>query len=81
MQALAAAGVETRPLWRPLSRQKPYAGCQAYHCDVSPDLHRRSLSLPCSVNIPADDLRHVVAVMTKTMRGEQVPAVGVEWDS
>jgi perosamine synthetase len=57
---LAAARIETRPLWRPVSMQRPYAGCQAYHCEVSRDLHQRSLSLPCSVGIPRSALQRVV---------------------
>jgi perosamine synthetase len=74
MQALAAERIETRPLWRPISQQPPYGDCQAYHCDVSADLHRRSLSLPCSVGIAADDLARVVAVMTQTLLAHRVTA-------
>ena len=57
--ALAASRIETRPLWRPVSMQRPYSGCQAYRCEVSHDLHRRSLSLPCSVGISTADLQRV----------------------
>jgi dTDP-4-amino-4,6-dideoxygalactose transaminase len=74
MKILADANIETRPLWRPVSQQTPYADCQAYHCDVSADLHRRSLSLPCSVGITNDDLSRVVAIMKKTVLGERVTA-------
>ena len=74
MHALAAAEIETRPLWRPISQQAPYAGCQAYHCEVSADLHRRSLSLPCSVGISDEDRTRVVAMMKRAMFGDRVPA-------
>jgi perosamine synthetase len=74
MKTLADARIETRPLWRPVSQQTPYADCQAYHCDVSADLHRRSLSLPCSVGITDDDLSRVVAMMKTTLMGESVRA-------
>ena len=60
MRALAAQGIETRPLWAPLSIQKPLAGCRAHRIEHAEDLHRRSLSLPSSVGITPDDLRAVV---------------------
>jgi dTDP-4-amino-4,6-dideoxygalactose transaminase len=74
MKALAAEQIETRPLWRPVSQQPPFADCQAYRCEVSPDLHRRSLSLPCSVGIAADDLARVAAVMKHVLSPNRVTA-------
>jgi perosamine synthetase len=74
MKALAAERIESRPLWRPVSQQPPFADCQAYQCDVSPDLHRRSLSLPCSVGIAADDLSCVVAAMKRALSANRVTA-------
>jgi perosamine synthetase len=66
MRALAERGIETRPLWAPVSTQKPFAGCQAYRIEHAGDLHRRSLSLPSSVGITpgqldtvTDELRQV----------------------
>jgi perosamine synthetase len=74
MNALFRERIESRPLWLPISQQPPFAGCQAYRCDVSPDLHRRSLSLPCSVGITADDLSDVVAVVRRVLSGDRVTA-------
>jgi perosamine synthetase len=74
MRTLANANIETRPLWRPVSQQVPYADCQAYHCEVSADLHRRSLSLPCSVGITEDDLSRVATMIKRTLIGESVRA-------
>jgi perosamine synthetase len=51
LRALARRGIETRPLWSPISTQKPFAGCQAYRIEHAVDLHRRSLSLPSSVGL------------------------------
>ena len=64
MRALAGDGIETRPLWAPLSTQKPFAGCYAYRIEHAVDLHRRSLSVPCSVGITAED----VATVTHALR-------------
>jgi len=74
MKALAAEEIETRPLWRPVSQQPPFADCQAYRCEVSPDLHRRSLSLPCSVGIAADDLARIAGVMKRVLSANRVTA-------
>jgi perosamine synthetase len=59
LRALAERRIETRPLWAPVSTQKPFAGCQAYRIEHAPDLHRRSLSLPSSVGITPAQLQTV----------------------
>jgi perosamine synthetase len=59
MRALAERGIETRPLWAPVSTQKPFAGCQAYRIEHAGDLHRRSLSLPSSVGVTPAQLETV----------------------
>jgi perosamine synthetase len=74
LKALAAEQIESRPLWRPVSQQAPFADCQAYRCDVSTDLHRRSLSLPCSVRIAAEDLARVAEVMKRVLSANRVTA-------
>jgi perosamine synthetase len=63
MRALAERGIETRPLWAPVSSQKPFAGCQAYRIEHASDLHRRSLSLPSSVGITPAQLDTVTAAL------------------
>jgi perosamine synthetase len=64
LDALRASRIEARPLWRPISLQRPYSGCQAYRCEVSHDLYHRSLSLPCSVGISGADLQRVADELT-----------------
>ncbi|MBI4635726.1 MAG: LegC family aminotransferase [Candidatus Rokubacteria bacterium] len=66
MRALAARGIETRPLWMPVSGQRPFADCQAYRSEHALGLHRRSLSLPCSVGIAEDDLTRVASALAET---------------
>jgi len=63
MRALAERGIETRPLWAPVSTQKPFAGCQAYRIEHAGDLHRRSLSLPSSVGITPAQLDTVTGAL------------------
>ncbi len=58
-----AARIETRPLWTPLSKQAPYRDCQAFHCEHSVDIQRRSLALPGTVGIDDDDRQRVVTAV------------------
>lgn len=48
---LAAAGIETRPLWELNHRQQPYRDCQAWRIERAERLHRQALNLPCSVGL------------------------------
>jgi perosamine synthetase len=55
LRDLNAAGIEARPLWRPLHLQPAFAAAQSYRVEVAAELYERGLSLPCSVGItPAD---------------------------
>jgi perosamine synthetase len=66
---LAAAGIETRPLWQPLHKSPAHRGAFATDCEVADRLHRDGLSLPCSVGLTADDQARV----TETIRGRTAP--------
>jgi perosamine synthetase len=68
LRALADRGIETRPLWSPLSTQKPFAGCQAYRIEHAVELHRRSLSLPSSVGLSAAELDTVTGALHELAR-------------
>ena len=51
LQALAQAGIQTRPLWQPLHQSEVFRGIGDAQCPVSEQLNRTALSLPCSVGI------------------------------
>ncbi len=63
LRGLADARIQCRPLWQPLHSSVVFRGCQAYRCDVAPQIHRDALSLPCSVGLPGADLRRVLDVI------------------
>jgi pyridoxal phosphate-dependent aminotransferase EpsN len=58
IRALAEAGVEARPLWKPMHLQPLYRECARYGGEVAADLFERGLCLPSSSNlsIPDQDL-------------------------
>jgi len=60
MHRLEERRIQTRPLWTPMHRLPPYAGCQAWRVTVADALHRDCLSLPSSVGLLPDDQRRVI---------------------
>lgn len=60
MRALGQHQIQTRPLWAPIHEQRPYRDCPTYRIEVTPQLCRQALSLPCSVGLSEADQRRVV---------------------
>jgi perosamine synthetase len=60
MQACAAAGIQTRPLWQPLHLSLAHKGAQAVGGKVAEDLWRNALSLPCSVGLTTLEQKRVM---------------------
>ena len=57
---LDAAGIESRPLWKPMHRQPVYADCPAYLNGVSESLFKVGLCLPSGPCVSDDDVRYIV---------------------
>ena len=57
---LDAAGIESRPVWKPMHLQPLYAGCARYGGKVAEDLFRRGICLPSSSSLPLEDQIHVI---------------------
>ena len=63
MRRLGAAGIQTRPLWRPLHLGGPHASAPCLGGKVAEQLHRDALSLPSSASLTdADHARVCLAV-------------------
>lgn len=67
-RALAERNIQSRPLWAPIHEQRPYRACQAYCIETTPTLHRRALSLPCSVGLSLADQERVIAAVRERAR-------------
>jgi pyridoxal phosphate-dependent aminotransferase EpsN len=61
--ALAARGIEARPLWKPMHLQPLYRGCETVGGDVAADLFRRGLCLPSSSSLTSAEQGEVVEVV------------------
>ena len=51
IRVLDAAGVESRPVWKPMHLQPLYAHCASYGGEVAEDLFRRGICLPSSSSL------------------------------
>ena len=60
---LDAAGIESRPLWKPMHRQPVYADCPAYLNGVSESLFKVGLCLPSGPCVSDDDVRYIVSTL------------------
>lgn len=58
--ALDEAGIEARPLWKPMHRQPIYADAPAYVNGVSEALFARGMCLPSGPCVTDDDVRYIV---------------------
>ncbi len=65
---LNAAGVQARPLWRPLHLQPAFREAQRGPGGVAERLYRRGLSLPCSVGITPEERQDVVDAVVQRLR-------------
>ena len=65
MRILDAAGIESRPLWKPMHKQPVFAGSPAYTNGVSESLFKVGLCLPSGPCVSDDDVRYIVSELLK----------------
>jgi len=75
IRVLDEAGVESRPVWKPMHLQPLYAGCEHYGGDVAGDLFRRGICLPSSSSLSSEDQLHVINSVRKTVGAEPLTQV------
>ena len=57
---LDAAGVEARPVWKPMHRQPVYRNCPAYVNGVSEAIFKVGMCLPAGPYVSDEDVRYIV---------------------
>ncbi|MBQ5635263.1 MAG: aminotransferase class I/II-fold pyridoxal phosphate-dependent enzyme [Alistipes sp.] len=70
--ALDRAGVEARPLWKPMHRQPLYADAPAYVNGVSELLFAQGMCLPSGPCVSDEDVRYIVENIKSAILGQQV---------
>ena len=64
---LDRAGIESRPLWKPMHLQPVYSANPAYVNGVSEGLFKRGLCLPSGPYVTDEDVRYIVNEMKKSI--------------
>ena len=62
---LDAAGIESRPLWKPMHKQPVFADCPAYLNGESESLFKVGLCLPSGPCVTDNDVRYIVSELLK----------------
>ena len=66
--ALDQAGIESRPLWKPMHRQPVYRDAPAYINGVSEDLFHRGLCLPSGPMVSDADVERIITTILSAIR-------------
>ena len=64
---LDKAGIEARPLWKPMHKQPVYAGAPAYTNGIEVDLFKVGMCLPSGPCVTDDDVRYIVDCIKETI--------------
>lgn len=65
--ALDKAGIEARPLWKPMHLQPVFRHCPAYVNGVSEEMFHRGLCLPSGPLVTDDDVNYIVEKMLEVL--------------
>ena len=65
--ALDDAGIESRPLWKPMHLQPVYAGCPAYVNGTSEALFKVGLCLPAGPWVTDENVREIVEIIKNSI--------------
>jgi dTDP-4-amino-4,6-dideoxygalactose transaminase len=66
--ALNDAGVEARPVWKPMHKQPVYKNAPAYVNGVSEEIFKIGLCLPTGPYVSDDDVRYIVDCIKEPIR-------------
>ena len=66
--ALDKAGIESRPLWKPMHSQPVYHDAPAYINGVSEDLFHRGLCLPSGPMVSDADVDHIISTILTAIK-------------
>ena len=62
-RALAAADIESRPVWKPMHLQPVFAGCRVFGGEVAETLFERGICLPSGTDLSAADFRRIAGAL------------------
>ena len=62
-QALEAANIESRPVWKPMHQQPVFAGCETIGGGIADRLFERGLCLPSGSSLSLADLERIAEII------------------
>ena len=62
-RALAAADIESRPVWKPMHLQPVFAGCKVFGGEVAETLFERGICLPSGTDLSSADFRRIAGAL------------------
>ena len=62
-RALAAADIESRPVWKPMHLQPVFAGCKVFGGEVAETLFDRGICLPSGTDLSSADFRRIAGAL------------------
>ena len=65
--ALDKAGIEARPLWKPMHKQPVYKNNPAYLNGVSEELFKKGLCLPSGPCVTDEDVKYIVKNIVESL--------------
>ena len=63
VEALAAQGIEARPLWKPMSLQPVFKACKAFLSGVDAELFRTGICLPSGRKLTTETMDEVMCIL------------------
>ena len=60
---LAAANIESRPVWKPMHLQPVFAGCTVFGGEVAETLFERGICLPSGTDLSSADFRRIAGAL------------------
>ena len=66
--ALDKAGIEARPLWKPMHKQPVYQNNPAYVNGVSEELFKKGLCLPSGPCVSEEDVKYIVKCIVESLK-------------
>lgn len=69
LSKLGDLGIEARPVWSPIHKQKPYAGSRTLGGHIAESIAARAVSLPSSVGLTEEEQERVIVAL-ETILGD-----------
>lgn len=65
IQKLNELGIQVRPVWGLIHKQKPYKECKSYKFENAERFYAEMINIPCSTNLNFADIERVVSTIEK----------------